>query len=421
MKKELNKKEALRQLRLQLALPGPLVLLVTLMFWAFGGGSEDSKPEANTRQGLNVVVPGPAREGKPVDKLALYKQAQLDSIRAVQKEKGPARLSPFADSTARSSPFRDSTAPAEWSNDPNERRVMQQLADLKARLHASPSIEPSSLIDRQTQRASQNITTRPDWPHSHAPDMDRLERLLTSLKETGSTASPEMQQLDHTLDKLIAVQQPGRVGRLPFNPPAADSTAVPAPLRVTPLGKEEAIAALNSAQPANNRFYDLESSSGEEEPTGSAIEAIVPETQTLVSGAMIRLELATELIIRGQRVRKGTTIYGTVRLDNERLQVNIGSIRSGNDVFPVALRALDQDGIAGIYSPGSATRDAARESAAEAAGGLGPDQLETTTSGQALNAGIQLARNLSRRKVQLTRVTVKAGYRLFLQDESKGH
>jgi conjugative transposon TraM protein len=252
--------------------------------------------------------------------------------------------------------------------------------------------------------------------------MDRLERLLTSLKQSGSAGSPEMQELNRTLDKLIAVQQPVRakpgiastVGLL-----ATDSSMIA--LRVLPVGKEAAISGMQLAEPARNQFYDLESNDGGEQPMGTAIEAIVPETQTLVNGSTIRLELATELTIRGQRVAKGTTMYGTVRLSNERLQVSVTSIRSGKDVFPVALRVLDQDGLAGIYSPGSATRDAAQESAGEAAASLGPAGLDASPSGQALSAGIQLARNLARRKVQLTRVTVKAGYRVFLQDESKGH
>jgi len=247
--------------------------------------------------------------------------------------------------------------------------------------------------------------------------MDRMERLLTSLKESGSAGSPEMQELNRTLDKLIAVQQPSRRQ----TPPAAAADSGATAFRVIPVGKEEAVGGLQVAEPPRNRFYDLESNDGEERPTATAMEAIVPETQTLVSGATLRMELATELTIHGQRVAKGTTLYGTVRLSNDRLQVNVASIRSGGAVFPVSLRVLDQDGLAGICSPGSATRDAARESADEVAGSMGPAGIDATPGGQALSAGIQLARNLARRKVQLVRVTVKAGYRLFLQDETKGH
>jgi conjugative transposon TraM protein len=258
---------------------------------------------------------------------------------------------------------------------------------------------------------------------SRSPEVERLERLVTTLRESGSTESPEMRDLNRTLDRLITAEESLRSGRGVVGPSkgAGSRTDSGAALRVAPLGREEAVTGMQAAEPVRNRFYDLESNNGEEEPTGTAMEAIVPETQTLVNGATIRLELATELVIRGQRVGKGSALYGTVRLSNERLLVTVSSIRCGSEVFPVAMRVLDQDGLPGIYSPGSITRDATRESAGEAVGELGPAGLETTTSGQALNAGIQLARNLARRKVQLARVTVKAGYRVFLQDESKGH
>jgi hypothetical protein len=428
MKKEMSKREAYRRLWLQLALPGPMVLFATVLFWSLGGGggSEDGA-NAVKKPGLNVSVPAPAREGKAVDKLALYKQAQLDSMRTTQQEKGAVRLLVGRDSggglfAGRDGGgglvgvrdgggglpgVRDGAGSGGWAGDSNETRVMRQLADLKARLHVSPGMSGAGLVGSRSGLAG-----------SHPPDMDRLERLLTTLKESGSAGSPEMQELNRTLDKLIAVQQPGRSGRASAVS-RVDSGVVA--LRVTPVGKEAAVSGMKAGDPANNRFYDLESSGGEEEPTGTGIEAIVPATQTLVTGATMRLELATELIIRGQRVGKGATMYGTVRFNNERMLINISSIRCGTEVLPVALRVLDQDGLAGIYSPGSVSRDAARESAGDAVGSIGGSGMDVTTGGQALNAGIQLARNLARRKVQLARVTVKAGYRVFLQDESKGH
>jgi len=430
MKKEMNLKESYRRLRVLLALPGPMVLLVTLLFWSLGGGGGSAAgAEPGKKEGLNTQVPAPVKEGKPADKSALYKISMMDSMRKAQQEKGAAAVLAARDSAGALvsagggtgvNPKRD-VAGALLANgvaskpspaDSNERRAMAQLADLKAKLNASPGRSRW-----EDQRGNISPGTGTEWSRSRSVDMDRMERLLHSLKESGSAGSPEMQELNRTLDKLIAVQQPARrpvaVGG------GVDSGGVA--FRVVPVGKEEAVSGLQASEPAHNRFYDLESNDGEERPTGTAMEAIVPETQTLVSGATLRMELTTELVIHGQRVAKGTTLYGTVRMSNDRLLVTVGSIRSGGAVFPVALRVLDQDGLAGIYSPGSATRDVSRESAGEVAGSVGPAGIDATPGGQALSAGIQLARNLARRRVQLARVTVKAGYRVFLQDESKGH
>jgi conjugative transposon TraM protein len=259
-------------------------------------------------------------------------------------------------------------------------------------------------------------------PALHSPDVERLERLMKVMKESGSAGSPEMQELNKTLDKLMAVQQPSKLRDGSAADGGRGDSLVAAPvLPVHTVVAGEVVSGSKPSGPGGNRFYDLESSSGEEEPTGTAIEAIVPETQVLVNGAMMRLELATELVIRGQRVAKGTALYGTVRLSNERLMVTIGSIRYRDQVYPVALQVRDQDGLAGIYSPGSINRDVARESAGESIGSAGPAGLDASLGGQAANAGIQLARSLASRKVRLIRVTVKAGYRVFLQDERQSH
>lgn len=45
-------------------------------------------------------------------------------------------------------------------------------------------------------------------------------------------------------------------------------------------------------------------------------------------------------------------VSGLVSLENERLQVEISSIRYNNSLFPVKLEVYDMDGLAGIYIPG---------------------------------------------------------------------
>jgi hypothetical protein len=55
-----------------------------------------------------------------------------------------------------------------------------------------------------------------------------------------------------------------------------------------------------------------------------------------------------------------------------------------------------------------------RESAEEATGDIGPTVLSTTLAGQAAGAGVGLARSLIAKKVRPVKVTVPAGYRVFL-------
>lgn len=83
------------------------------------------------------------------------------------------------------------------------------------------------------------------------------------------------------------------------------------------------------------------------------------------------------------------------------------------------LQVLDQDGLAGIYEPGSITRDVVKESAGEGVSGIGAVGIDPSLGAQAASAGIQMARSLVGKKVRMVRVVVKAGYRVFLKDVSR--
>jgi hypothetical protein len=72
--------------------------------------------------------------------------------------------------------------------------------------------------------------------------------------------------------------------------------------------------------------------------------------------------------------------------------------------------------MAGIRVPGTVTRDASKESASQALGGLGIASLDPGLGSQAANAGLQFAKSLASRKVRLVRVRLPAGYRVLLRN-----
>jgi hypothetical protein len=89
-------------------------------------------------------------------------------------------------------------------------------------------------------------------------------------------------------------------------------------------------------------------------------------------------------------------------------------------VYPVNLVAADEDGLAGIYIPGAPMSDAARETAVEEAGSLGPAFLSTSLAGEAAGAGVTLARSMLQKKIRPVKVTVPAGYRVILVPQNQG-
>ena len=101
------------------------------------------------------------------------------------------------------------------------------------------------------------------------------------------------------------------------------------------------------------------------------------------------------------------------------MMISIESIRYRSALFPVELSAYDADGMQGIYIPGAITRDVAKQSGERAIQSFGLGTLDPSLGAQAASAGIETARSLLSKKVKLVKVTVKAGYRVWLKDEQK--
>jgi conjugative transposon TraM protein len=151
----------------------------------------------------------------------------------------------------------------------------------------------------------------------------------------------------------------------------------------------------------------------------NAIQAVVQETQTLVSGATIKLRLTDDVYINGVLIPKDNFVYGMASLNGERLHISISTIRYQNNILPVALSVYDMDGLAGIYIPGAITRDVAKQSADEATQSIGLTTMDPSLGAQAASAGIQAAKTLISKKVKLVKVTVKAGYQVLLRDNNQ--
>ena len=213
-------------------------------------------------------------------------------------------------------------------------------------------------------------------------------------KEAEGGGDPAIAQLSGLLAQLTAVQGPGR-GR-----DTQSNMAGPKERRVTVT--VVAVRDVGDTPSADS----------------TVIEAVSPSDQVLVSGGQLRLELVGDIAVGGHRIPGGTPVYGTVALSGERLRVTITAIGWQGRIYPVNLAVADADGLAGIYIPGAPASDAVRESAEEATGDIGPTVLSTTLAGQAAGAGMGLARSLIAKKVRTVKVTVPAGYRVFLRGES---
>ncbi len=170
----------------------------------------------------------------------------------------------------------------------------------------------------------------------------------------------------------------------------------------------------------HNSFYDL-ADTKTNDSMDHAIEAVVHETQTLVSGSTVKLRLKNDIYINGILIPKNNFIYGTASLENERLNIVITSVRFQNNLLPVVLQVYDMDGITGIYIPGAVSKDALKESAQQSMQGVELTSLDPSVAAQVTTAGISAAKNLLSKRSKLIKVTLKAGYKVLLRDNNKNN
>jgi conjugative transposon TraM protein len=379
-----------RKRKFMLLLPLLVLPFVIFLFWILGGGKESNISSGNVKaQGMNVKLPDAQfKKGKDKSKLSLYEEAGKDSAMRQEKIKNdPYYLLERQIKKSDSAP------------DENESRIMDKLAKLKLVLGHKTELPPQD----------------PPTLRSLRPNTEQLDRLL-SYTSGSKTHDPQLDRLSTMLDKVMAIQHPelvqdslSKVAR-DHSPPVFAVERNNPSTEPTSFGSESVIL---------NRFYDLSDDHSSVNESDNTIQAEIAETQILVSGSTVKLRLLNEIRINGHVIETNQFIYGIASLSGERLKIQFSSIRSGNNIFPISLEAFDLDGLAGIYIPGSLNRDVAKESGNQAISTLGLTSLDPSVGAQAAGAGIQAAKTLLSRKVKLVKVTVKAGYRVFLKDSNK--
>ncbi len=408
-----------QRLKMKLVLPLLVIPFLTMGFWALGGGKGRNVTNKDSN-GMNLHLPqANLKDDKAMDKLAFYDKADKDSLkRAEYMRSDPyykddaASLLPVAseledltENTASKFKQRLATSPYEETTVSPETKVMNKLALLEKEMNkpAEPGKEnyAAGYREREDDFSSQ---------------VDRLESMMAMMNNNNGE-DPEMKQVDGTLDKILDIQHPGRVSeRLKEKSVQQKGIVFP----VSSTGKDENISLLDTAQQkevVSAGFYGVEDAPAEI-IDDNAIEAVVHENQTLVNGAVIKFRLLRDIFINGSLIPRGNFVFGFVSLHEERLEVEVSSIRYQQSLFPVKLEVFDMDGLAGIYIPGAITRDVAKQSTDNSLQLMELTSADPSLKAQAAAAGVSTAKSLLSKKVKLVKVMVKAGYKVLLKDKN---
>lgn len=172
------------------------------------------------------------------------------------------------------------------------------------------------------------------------------------------------------------------------------------------------------SQTKNRGFYTAGSIEQAIQPKNS-IKACVHEAQTVVGETGVRLRLLEPAKTPQRTIPKGTIVTANAKFQNGRLQLKITSVELEGNIIPVDITIYDLDGQQGLYVPYSPEMNALTEMAGNMSQTGGTSVMLTQ------NAGQQVAADLSRgvvqgisgyfaKKVRTPKVTLKAGYQVFL-------
>jgi conjugative transposon TraM protein len=381
----------------------------------------------NATSGLNVELPGAnLKDDKVLSKLSFYEQAERDSAKrsewikndpyykqnVVQLEQEPG----FDGYSSSDKKLKDKGLDS--YQDPNEVKVYTKLAQLNKQLNLAPTSLNNIGQENQKYISGKNSSL-------NGSDIDRLENMMRSMKYSAKSEDPQMQQLSTTLDKILDVQHPERVRERVDNKVETKKLSTS---RVSIATDRAEISTLNKIKPNTSTaistesaiaFYTIDDDYNIHEQKQNAIVAAVHETQTVVNGSVVKLRLLQEINIQDQVIPIGQLAYGIASLKDERLIIQIGSLRYANAIYPVKLSAYDLDGQEGLYIPGAITRDIAKQSADNALQSIELMSMDRSVSAQAAAAGVNAAKSLLTKKTKQVKVTVKAGYQVLLKDQEQ--
>lgn len=387
-KKTLTARE-IRESQFLLRAPLFAVPLLTVFFWAFGGGKGLASSGKGIVKGLLMRLPPPhVMPVTKLDKMGYYELAKKDSTAELEKKR-------IADHYARRLGLDDG------SGDPVVRKVQEKLGELKLAMAGKRTVGQAGHGGNVAKTMGVRRVEDPVAVGMADRAMEKLQRMMNGLQRADG-GNPEIAQLSAVLDKLVAVQRP-----------RVDS------------GRERGLVPGRGTMTAERRVLLSVKAVPDEEDTlpgfdSSAIEAIIPDDQVLVSGGELHMELLTAIVVGGQRIPSGSELYGLVSLTGERLRVVVSGIAWSGRVLPVDLEVRDEDGLAGIYIPGAPVEDAVRESAGQELEAVGPTLLTTNLAGQAAGAGLNFARSLIGKKIRPVKVTIPAGYHVLLHLQNPG-
>jgi conjugative transposon TraM protein len=418
--KENHSPKFLRQRKMMLVLPVLVIPFVTMAFWALGGGQGNANATlTENKQGLNLQLPDAnLKDDKNADKLAFYNEADADSLKREEHLRNDPYykdsllamqnlIIPDTENLLVTAPSYNGLnySPYKQSTDANEQRIYKKINEINKQINQPETATTGSNTSMQIPEGNEQFSN----------EVDRLQEMMMQMNDNPQS-DPEMEQLNGTLEKILDIQHPDRVKNKLKEKSLKNKEQVFVISKQPVKNNVSLLDTSKSKKPIENKFYGIEKDLDTKEQ--NTIEAVVHQTQTLVNGAVVKMRLLNDIYLNGSLVPKGNFVFGIAELNDERLEININSVRNNNSLFPVKLEVFDMDGLPGIYIPGAISRDVAKQSADNSLQLMELTSMDPSFKAQAAATGINAAKSLLSKKVKQVKVLVKAGYKVLLRDKN---
>ncbi|HLX91321.1 MAG TPA: conjugative transposon protein TraM [Puia sp.] len=424
---KINNELFLRKRKMMVMLPIFILPSIVILFIALGGGKASAAAkQAVDGGGINAELPNAQfRKTKPKDKLELYEESRKASLK--MREQEPRKTNAYSNDEWLQSDSIENRTPAirDLSNHYGSPYKPRGIVGVLLPAGRASATDSNALAAKRKLAQLQKIVQgnssgsgRENLGTSVNADQASIRPMQRRLYEKDPDPDPETAQLNNMLDKVMLIQHPEKMQD------SMQRLAEKNKVRTLEVKAREGESYLSLMDTMDEHvteagaFYGLNDGGGGESKAQveNAISAAIPESQTLVSGATVKIRLMQDIVVSGVTIPADECIYGIASLSNERLRISINSLRVGARILPVSMSVYDLDGIEGIYIPGSINRDVSKQSADEAVSAIGLTTLDPSLGAQAATAGIQAAKTLASRKIRLVRVTIPSGYRVLLRD-----
>lgn len=161
-----------------------------------------------------------------------------------------------------------------------------------------------------------------------------------------------------------------------------------------------------------NAFY--------KEKENSFIKAVIDENNKGFLGSRIRFRLLEDIFVGNKKISKGSILYGQISgFSMQRVNLNIVSVFTKGEIYPVNLSIYDVDGMKGLYVPQSVFRDMIREMGTNSVQGT---QMDMGGKGFFSSIGTSLFKSTSKSIANLikeNKAKLKYNSYVFLIDEKQ--